>query len=256
MSHLDIIRKALGDDYVVDVLAANANVFLVLPAISPSGGTAAPEQEDDQERARLTAMGIRALKAEAKERGFEPADLKGIEKDDLIEAILNDIQNPEVDSDEDGDDEADESEEEESDDDEESDDEEGEDEDGEEDEDAYTESALKAMSLAELKTALKEAGWEKNDLKGKSQEDLIAEYGEHIGFADEDGEDGEDEEEGLDEEALLAMSLAEVKQIAKDYGVKVTKGAKQKDIVAAILEQAGEESDDEDEEDGEDEPPF
>ncbi len=256
MSNFEDLRKRLGDAYTVEQLGVTGLIFIVTAPFNTDSTVDAPT-EDGAERTRLEAMGIRALKAEAKERNFDPADLKGISKENLVETLLNDINE----ASEDDADEEDEEEDEDGD----SSTEEGDDEEG----DGYSESELNDMSLAEVNTVCEEAGWTRADLKGKDKDALIAEYGEYIGFAgdeeegdsddsDEDEESEDEEADALDEDALNAMTLAEVKQIAKDYGVKVTKGASQKDIVAAILDQAGEDEENEDGDgDGdEDEPPF
>lgn len=262
---------AKKDDTITikDALDALGVLTKFLSALQDAGADiAVDDTEDDEavgedtvvaaERTRLEGLGIRALRKEAKEAGFDPDDIKDATKDDLVEALVEHFASDEEEvEDEDDADETDDSEDEDT---EPGEDEEDEDESGdegdEEDGEGYTESALNDMSLAEVKALLKENEWTAADLKGKTKEDLIAEYGEYIGFAEEDeggDEDEADEEEddALDEDALRAMSLKDLKALAKEYDVKVPRGADKDGIVDAILEQAGEEDD----EDG-DEPPF
>lgn len=52
---------------------------------------------------------------------------------------------------------------------------------------------------------------------------------------EEDGEEEEDEEEYLDEDSLNAMSLAELRDLAKEYEIP-TRGMKKADLVEALLE--------------------
>jgi hypothetical protein len=135
--------------------------------------------------------------------------------------------------------------------------------DADDEDDVYSEEALNDMSPAEVKAVMKEAGWTLADLRGKSKDDMIEEYLAEFGgdaAADDDGDDedpeddedddtadgdddADEDEEELDEDALLAMDLPDLKALAKEYGVKIARGAKQADIVAAILDQAGEEDD-------------
>lgn len=71
--------------------------------------------------------------------------------------------------------------------------------------------------------------------------------------SDEDEEDEEDEdEEEDDEEDLSELSLKELKALAKERGVKVTKGMTKEDIIE-LLSEEDEEDEEEDEEDEEDE---
>jgi hypothetical protein len=164
---------------------------------------------------------------------------------------------PVADDDEEDEDEADEPDEDTDDEDE------SDDADADDDNTAFSEEALNDMSPAEVKAVMKEAGWTLADLKGKSKDDMIEEYVAEFGGASDDDADGDDEdpeddedddtadgdddadedEEELDEDALLAMDLPDLKALAKEYGVKIARGAKQADIVAAILDQAGEEDD-------------
>ena len=68
--------------------------------------------------------------------------------------------------------------------------------------------------------------------------------------SEDEEEDEEDEEE--DEEDLSELSLKELKALAKERGVKVTKGMSKEDIIE-LLSEEDEEDEEEDEEDEEDE---
>lgn len=69
---------------------------------------------------------------------------------------------------------------------------------------------------------------------------------------DEDESEDEDEEEDEEDEDLSELSLKELKALAKERGVKVTKGMTKEDIIE-LLSEEDEEDEEEDEEDEEDE---
>ena len=64
--------------------------------------------------------------------------------------------------------------------------------------------------------------------------------------ADDDDDDDEDadDEDGLTEDDIRAMSLAEVKGLAKEMGVRVKPGTSKDDIIDMILDAANEDEDD------------
>lgn len=131
----------------------------------------------------------------------------------------------------------------EDDDDDESDEEEDSEESAEEDDDgegALDRDDLMAMSLAELKSIAKESGFTLADLRGKDK-DAIADM-----ILDSSGSDEEDEEV-ISEDDLKAMSLSEVKALAKEYGVRFKAGTSKDDIIELILDAAAEDDDDEEE---------
>jgi hypothetical protein len=199
---------------------------------------AASEQDEDNSTDSYETWTLKALRDELADRGYDKKELAKADKDTLVETLRD------SDQDSDGDDEdAEESEE-----DEDTDTEEEEDEDADEEEESegYTRDVLEGKNLRELKKiAVEELEYDRASLNGYDQDSLIdlilgEEAEETEDEDDEEEEDSEEESEELDEDALMAMDLSEVKAIAKEYGVKVTRGAKQADIVAAILEAAEE----------------
>ena len=69
----------------------------------------------------------------------------------------------------------------------------------------------------------------------------------------DDDSDAADDDDEITEDQLRDMSLAEVKGIAKEMGVRVKAGASKDDIIELILDAAGEDADDDDDDD---EAPF
>lgn len=128
--------------------------------------------------------------------------------------------------------------------------------DDDEDEDPqFDRDDLVAMSLADIKALAKEVGFSAADIKGKDTDalaDLIMSVYESDG--DDDAAD-DDEDTEITEDQLRDMSLAEVKQIAKELGIRVKAGTSKDDIIELILDAAGEDADD-DEDDDDDEAPF
>lgn len=117
-----------------------------------------------------------------------------------------------------------------------------------EDEVDYTE-----LGLSELKAELKERGIDFSGVKGKAAYIALLE-------ADDEAADDEDEEDGDDEEAetdYSDLSLAELKALAKERGIKVARGSKEVDIIDSLTDwdadNAESEEDDEEEDDEEDE---
>lgn len=118
-------------------------------------------------------------------------------------------------------------------DDEEDDDEEEDDDD--DDDDGLERDRLEALGIRELKAKAKEAGATVADLKGKSKEEVV----DLILAADSDDDDPEeDDDDELTEDELEAMSLAELKGICKEYGVKVPRGADKDTLIDLLLEEA------------------
>lgn len=110
------------------------------------------------------------------------------------------------------------------------------------------------MSLAELKAIAKDdVGFTVAELRGKDKDAIIdmlleATEEELSGDDDADSDDDADEEE-LTEDDLRAMSLAEVKNVAREIGVRVKAGTSKDDIVDLILDAAaGDDDDDDDDE--------
>lgn len=108
-----------------------------------------------------------------------------------------------------------------------SDDEDEEDDEDEGDEDdELTRDKLEEMDLKELRLAAKEAGHTSSEYRGMDQDALVdlilgEDEADEDEEDDEEGDDEEEEEEELDEDALNAMSLTELRSLAKEIGVKV-----------------------------------
>lgn len=115
---------------------------------------------------------------------------------------------------------------------------------------------LLTMSLADIKALALEVGFDAADIKGKDK-DALADLIMSVYESDDDDsdaadDDGDDDAE-ITEDQLRDMSLAEVKGIAKEVGIRVKAGASKDDIIELILDAAGEDSDDDDDDD---EAPF
>lgn len=123
--------------------------------------------------------------------------------------------------------------------------------DDDEDSDDLARDRLDGLGIRELKVKAKEAGVSAADLKGKSKDEVIdLILGEPaVDEDDDDEDDDEDEDEAptsksddsdsddLTEEDLEAMSLAELKGICKEYGVKVPRGADKDTLIDLLLEE-------------------
>lgn len=108
----------------------------------------------------------------------------------------------------------------------------------------YTRDDLEGKGLRELKKIAQELGWEASDLKGLDADAIIDTImGEGADDDDDDDEDADDED-GLTEDDIRAMSLAEVKGLAKEMGVRVKPGTSKDDIIDMILDAANEDEDD------------
>jgi len=128
------------------------------------------------------------------------------------------------------------------------------------DDDGYmTREDYMEMSLAELKALAKDdVGFTVAELRGKDKDaivDMLLEVTEEelSGGADDDDSDADDSDDSDDEELteddLRSMSLAEVKNVARELGVRVKAGTSKDDIVDLILDAAaGDEEDDADDE--------
>ena len=234
---------------VNDVLAALVDALMAYlgveepaakaPGKSPTKPTKVVEPDEDEEgedevaafKATMEKKTLAALKKEAISRGYLKEDVADATKEDLIESIVDDEFNQSEDADdedeEDGDLDPDEADEDE---DEDADDEDEEDED--ESDEGYSEEDLQPLTLTALKKIAVEAGYAMADLKGYDKEEVIALILEE---SDEDAEDEEEDEDELDEDTLNDMSLAEVKAVAKENGVRIKPGMKKAQIIEAIL---------------------
>lgn len=194
------------------------------PAKKAASKAKAKEPEEDEHDERwdeLAAMGVKALRAIAIKRGFDEEETNA-EKNKmvLVENIWNDEKANPDDEDADDDSEDDEAEEDDS-------------------EVKYTRKDLEGIkSLAELRKLAKEAGFEASDLRGKDADAII----ELMLGADED--EGDEEGDEYTEAELLDMSLADLKGLCKEAGIKVPRGSDVESLVALLME-AGEEDEDE-----------
>lgn len=187
----------------------------------------------------LEEMDIKSLRDLAKRHGLDT-----IKKAEIIEALASDEEYEEDDDEEyedadasaDSADSADEPDE----------DDEDEDEADDEGDDSYSREELEEMNLRELRALAKETGYTAADIKGLDQDALIdlllgeddEEYEEEAEEPEEDEDEGDESEEELTEDDLRKMDLTELKEVAAELGVKVTRTMKKDAIVEAILESA------------------
>jgi len=128
------------------------------------------------------------------------------------------------------------------------------DEDAEEDDsDArFERDDLLAMSLADIKSLAKEVGFSAADIRGKDVDALadliLSVYEDDADSSDDASDDEDDDDDAITEDQLRDMSLAEVKALAREVGVRVKAGAGKDDIIELILDAAGQDEDDDDEE--------
>jgi hypothetical protein len=216
------LSEAVGDDWPPHV---EVDVHVDQPEAE-----AAPKSKG-LTRANLSKKSVAALRKIALQEGYEDEDVADASKEDLIDTLAED---DDVDSEE-AEDEA----EDDTEDDEEEltidlgDDDDEEEAADEEDGDEYTRDDYEGMSLSELKAIAKEAGYTASDLRGQDADAIIDLL---LGEEEDDEEEDDEGDEELTEDDLLAMSLAELKELAKEEGVRVKAGMKKADIVDAILE--------------------
>lgn len=226
-----------------DVVYAFKNL---LDLVNAYGGGAAPEKSSSKkaaaeevtevlDREEVENMGIKELRSLAAEHGIDAK-----KKADIFEAfesagLFGEAEAEDEDEDEDEDDDEDEAE-----------DDEDEEEEDEEEEDEYDRDELEEMTLAEVRKIAKGQGI---DTKGLDQDALIdAILGENEDEEDEDEEEADTEE--LDEDALRAMSLGDLKSLAKELEIKVkvpksaTSDKKKKEAYVEAILDSGEEVDD------------
>lgn len=221
------------DAFITAAVAAieSGEIAVTVPE-KPEAGT--------YDRAELEEMGIKDLRDLAKRHGIDT-----IKKAEIIDALA-------ADEDEDAEDDEDETDEDvESDEDDEEADDEG---------DAYTREELEEMSLRDLRALAKDSGYDPAEVKALDQDELVdllldeGDDDEDEGEEDEDDEDYDDEDEAddeeeddeegdeeeieIDEDALNAMDLAELKEVASDLEVKIPRNAKKPQIIQAILDSA------------------
>lgn len=178
----------------------------------------ADDDEDDDSneltKADLEKKTERQLRTIAVEMGFDKEDVKGADKETLINSILSDD-----DEDEDEEDDADE------------------DDTAEDsvDVDALV-AKLEGMTLVAVKkVAREEYGFKAPDYKGMDKDAVIELIVEKI--SDSDVEDDDDDEEApYTEEELDSMSMADLKTICKEWGIKIKIGEKKQAHIDAILD--------------------
>ena len=213
--------KSKTNDVAENLKAAFAEFVDTVMAGASSAAADAEDEEDEDEgdfepldRAEVEEMAIKELRALAKER-----EIDATKKADILAALE---EGGHFADDEDEDEDAEEVDEDE--------DEEDEDEEGGE----YDRDDLAEMSLKELRDLAKEEGYSAADVRGKDQDALIdlilGETDEDEEDEDaEDEEDDEEETEELDEDALKAMSLTELRSLAKELEITVRVPKAQKD---------------------------
>lgn len=170
-------------------------------------------EEADDEDDGLDDMSLVQLKKLAKQRNFDPDEVDSASKKELIATIRADMAGEGEGDDEDTDDE------------------------DTEDETVYEEAELKKMTIVKLrKLAVEEFGFTPKDLEGKDKAAVIEEIlEEQENGSDEDDADDEGEDEGYTEEELQAMSIAEIKAVAKEAGIRIKPGMKKAAIIEEIL---------------------
>lgn len=202
----------------------------VKPAKKAAAKVVEPEDDEDDDadedpqaarKAELQAMKIMALKALAIKKGFKADGVRSATKVEIIDAILTDEFETTA-----------------------------EDEDDEEESETsdvnYTREDLQGMGIRKVKALAYEKGSTVADLKGLTLDEVIdVLLGE--GDAEEDDEDDEDDEPKTYSRAdFEAMSLAELKQIGREYerdypGWKMPKNATKPVLIESFLEDTEEE---------------
>lgn len=110
----------------------------------------------------------------------------------------------------------------------------------------WTRDDLEGKSLRELKQIALDLEWSAAEIKGKDSDALIAMIvgdGEDEDDEDESDDDdvaGDSDDAELSEDDLRKMSLAEVKKIAREVGVRFKVGTAKDDIIDMILDAAAE----------------
>jgi hypothetical protein len=202
-----------------------------------------PEDDDVEEetadtlRAKYSAMKIVALRKVAVAAGFDADQVAEATKSDLIDTLVEDALGND-DEDEDGDE----------------DNEDGEDETPSADE-------LKAMPIAALRRYAASQAEDASELKGLSKAELIewlTSDDEEEGDEDEDDSDDADDDhwphtaaeldddtETFDRDDLEQRSIKELKDQCRELGVRLKAGLSKSQIIDLLMEQAGEDVDDE-----------
>lgn len=126
------------------------------------------------------------------------------------------------------------------------DDDDADDEDEDEDDEGgrYTRAELMAQSLVELKGLAKTVGFSVAELKGMDKDAIADAILALYDQPDEDDDDADAADDAITEDQLREMSLAELKTLAKELGVRVKAGTPKDDIIELVLDAAGEDDDD------------
>lgn len=124
----------------------------------------------------------------------------------------------------------------------------------------YRREVLETKTLKQLRQIALDLEWTEADIKGLDSDgiiDMIDDYlfgeGGDEDADDDSDDDDSDEDAELTEDDLRAMSLAEVKTLAKELGIRLKAGTSKDDIIDLILDAAAESDDDDDDDE---EAPF
>lgn len=108
-----------------------------------------------------------------------------------------------------------------------------------EDDSEYTRADLEDMSRADLRKIALDADYTTADLRGLDSDALVdlllGEADEDDEADDTDNDEDDDDVVELDEDTLAEMSLAELKTLAKEVGVKVARGVDKEHLIELIL---------------------
>jgi len=202
-----------------------------IPGAVKGGSSTAAAAEDKFDEDEIRGLAVGELRTLAAELGLNEQKVKSKILEEMASKGLFETSEDEDEEPEDEEDEDDTSE----------------DEDGDEEEE-LTREDLEEMDLKALRDLAKEEGHARGDYIKADKDALIdlllGEDEEEDEEEDEDDEDGDEEEsEELDEEEIRAMSLAEVKKLAVELGVKVppTIAKNRKKIADKILAEVAEE---------------
>jgi len=115
-----------------------------------------------------------------------------------------------------------------------------------EDDSEYTRADLEDMSRADLRKIALDADYTTADLRGLDSDALVdlllGEADEDDEADDTDNDEDDDDVVELDEDTLAEMSLAELKTLAKEVGVKVARGVDKEHLIELILAEEDEDA--------------
>lgn len=237
---LSTIRDAI-DGYLADETPDESTTAKKKPAAKRTTKKADPEPEeaddddtdadaDEDVEAELRKMSVAALRKRAVALGFEPDDVKGAKKEDLIEAILEDINEG---GDDDGDSDSDDA-------DDADDDADSDDDDSDSDEDERREE-LEGMSIAALRKLAREEPVSAKPAEVRTMDkealiDLILDSeADDDSDSDMDGEPDEDGEDGYTKDELDAMDKDELLEVFEEWGLDLPAKKVKPALIKAIL---------------------